>query len=440
MSRNCLTINARLLLMVLFACMACRREPATQRSAEATAVEQVIAVKPQRKTLVSSTTQPGRIEAFEQTPLYAKVAGYVDSVAVDIGDTVVKDQTLVKLAVPELLDDRQQKEALVAQAEAEIQQAASAIEATLAAAQTAQSRIVETEAGISRAQAEHDRWTSEYARIQELAAKGSVTKKLEEETLNQLRASEAAMKEAAAKVESSRAAYHEAQANIEKARADQKAAEARLQVTQADLHRAETMLAYTEIKAPFDGIVTRRAVDTGHYVQPAAAGDDSSLLVVARTDKVRIFVEVPEMEAPLVHAGDPARIRVQALPAQQFDAQVVRTSWSLLEVNHSLRAEVDADNPRGLLRPGMYATVTIQLEARPDVLTVPATAIVRSGETTCCWRVDAGKARKSPVELGLRSADEVEVVSGLEESSTVVLKPSDSLQDGREVTVAAPEK
>ena len=109
-------------------------------AAAGSAMDRVTAGKPQRKTLELRTVQPARILAFEETPLYAKLAGYVQQVHVDIGDRVKKDEPLVTLAVPELRDELAQKQALVAQAEAEVQQAQSNVEASQAAAETAKAR------------------------------------------------------------------------------------------------------------------------------------------------------------------------------------------------------------------------------------------------------------------------------------------------------------
>jgi RND family efflux transporter MFP subunit len=400
----------------------------------------VTTAKPERKTVTLSTTQPGQIEAFEQTPLFAKVAGYVEELMVDIGDRVKKDQVLLRISVPELLDELHQKEALVAQAKAEVKQAESAIEAAKAAADTAQSRIAEAEAGIGRAQADVERWQSEHARIKELAAKGSVTKKLAEETLNELRSAEASTREATAKAQSARTGSYESQANVGKAQADQVAAEARLQVAQAGLERANTMVAYTKIRAPYDGTVTRRMVDTGHYVYPASGAANKPLLVLARIDVVRIYVDVPELEASHVDAGDRATVRVQAVETKQFDAQVTRTGWTLLESNHSLRAEIDVPNPDGLLRPGMYATVTIRLDERPDVITLPVSAIVREGGNAFCWCVDSARIDRRQIQLGLRSGAEIEVISGLDGNEVVVVKQPEALRQGQMVQVASPAK
>jgi RND family efflux transporter MFP subunit len=398
-------------------------------------VERVTAGRPARKTLRLYTSQPGRVAAFEETPIFSKLTGYVESVLVDIGDTVIKGEPLVRLWIPELQDELRQTEALVAQAEAGVSQAEADVQAAQAAAETAQAKVAQAEAGVGRAEGEFERWQGEYARIKELAANGSVTKKLADETLNQFRAAEAARQEASANVKAAQAAARESDANISKARADHGAASARLRVAQANLARGQTILDYTQISAPFAGVVTRRGVDTGHYVYPPGSSSNHPLLVVARTDTVRVQVDVPELEAALVTVGDPAAVRVQALGSAEFEAVITRTSWSLDTSNRSLRAEIDVPNPHSSVRPGMYAQVTILLDQRENVLTLPVTALVREGPDTFCCRVSSGKIERRRVELGLRSGDEIEVLSGLDENHVVVLARPESLRQGQAVEV-----
>lgn len=429
----CGTVRTVALAMLVAGCQPEPPRPAPQ----AAAIPEVTAAKPERRVLTLSTTQPGRIEAFERTPLFAKVAGYVQEVKVDIGDAVGKDDVLVRIAVPELLDELHEKEALVAQAQAEVQQAESAITASRAAAETAQARIAEVDAGLIRAKADVDRWTSEHDRIKELAAKGSITRKLEEETLNALRAAEAAVQEAVARGRSARTGFHEAQAKIGTAEADKVAAEARHKVAVAALARINTMLGYTEIRAPYAGTVTSRSVDTGHFVQPVSGPQSTPLMEVARTETVRIFVDVPELEASQVDVGDPAEVRVQAADGPVIRAAVTRTSGSLVEANHSLRVEIDVPNPEGRLRSGMYATVTIQLAERPEGIVIPVTAVVRDAAATVCCVVRDGKVERRPVELGLRAGGFVEVRSGLDEHTLIVIKQPELFRDGQAVRLAA---
>jgi membrane fusion protein (multidrug efflux system) len=100
-----------------------------------------------------------------------------------------------------------------------------------------------------------------------------------------------------------------------------------------------------------------------------------------------------------------------------------------------LRAEIDLPNANGTLRPGMYAKVDIILDERQDVLTLPATAIVREGGATYCCAVESGKIARRPIELGLRSGGEVEIRSGIDAEQLVVLTRADALRDGQSVEI-----
>lgn len=397
-----------------------------------------------RKTLTLYSPQPAVIEAFEETPLYAKVAGYVEQIHVDIGDRVVKDQPLVELWIPELADDRTAKEALVAQAEAELEQARAGVAAAEAAIKTAEAQFAGAQAGITRAAAELERWRAEADRITKLVASGVVTDKLGDETRNQLRAAEAAQAEAAAQVQSVEAMVDEAKAQARKAVADQAAAAARVKVAEAELARSITLEQYSQIKAPYDGVITARNVDTRHAVQPSGSSS-RPLLVIASRGRVRVMTSIPETEAPLVsHAtddADPVVVAVQAIPHRTWEGTVTRTSWSLDESNRSLTVEIDLANDDDALRPGMYATAQVRLAEAKDVLTLPVAAIVRDGGATLCCVLEGAVISRRPVQLGLRVGDEIEVQSGLTETDAVVLARASGLKDGQTVEVLpAPAK
>jgi RND family efflux transporter MFP subunit len=399
----------------------------------------VVAAKPKRKAMRLQTTQPARIEAFEETPLYAKLAGYVEEVCVDIGDRVTKGQTLVKLAIPELHDELRQKTAIVEQTAAEVGQARAGVAAAQADVATRKSQMAEADAGTMRAEGELERAKAELDRIKKLAEGGSVTEKLVDETRNVFQAATASRVEAAAKIQTAQAAHIQAQALVEKARADVVAAEARHAVAKSDQGRSETMLQYSEIKAPYDGVITARFVDTQHFVQPGMGPATRPLLVIARTDKMRVFVDVPELEAPLIDQGDRAVLRVQALGKHEFNATVARHSWSLSADNRSLRAEIDLLNPEGILRPGMYATAAIALEDRPEALVLPITAVLNDQDDPICMCVEAGVIRPHKVQLGLRNGSEVEVIAGVTADDTVVMARADSLFEGQRVEILPQE-
>ncbi len=408
----------------------------------AASLDRVEAGPPKRKTLMLYTQQPGRIAAFAETPMFSKLAGYVEEVKADIGDRVKKDQLLIQLFVPEHKDELEQKRGLLAQAEAEVQQAEAALIAMEAAAGTAKALVAQAEASMGRAEGDYARWDSERQRMQQLVKTGSVTAKLGEEALSQFRTAESAKQEALANIESAQAHMREAEANISKAKADVIASKARVRVAESGVTQAATMLAYTELRAPFDGIVTQRRVDTGHFVHPAGSSNSQPLLTVASTDKVRVFVDIPETEAPLIdagfddeHLGDTVVIRVQSLAEQVFEARVTRSSWSLNGQNRSLTAEIDLPNKDGALLPGSFATVNILLDQSDDVLTLPITAIVREDDNTYCCVVVAGQIEHRSIKLGLRVSDEVEIISGLDGTEAVVLTRATSLQAGQQVEI-----
>lgn len=432
------------LFMLGFAVMVmsgCRRDaPAAAQAGSVPGGVRVVLGKPMRKTLTLSTQQPGRIDAFEEAPLYAQVVGYVKKVHVDIGDKVEAEQMLATIDVPELRDDLVQKEALVAQAEAEEKQALAAIEAAKAARNSAAAKVTQAQAGIGRAESEVHRWTAEFKRIQELAANGSLTGKLVEETQNHLKAADATKLEASAAVDAAQAFAEESRVKVLSAEADAVAAAARLKVAQANENRSQTMLNYAEIKAPFAGVITRRLIATGHYVNPPNSTSAAPLLTVCRTDVVRIFVDVPELEAEFVSIGDKAEIRVQALGGKVVPGTVTRTAWALDASNRSLRTEIDITNTDAVLRPGMFATAMIVLEQRPDVVVLPAAAIFRDGADAFCCVVVDGKIERRKLELGLRSGTEVEIRSGLSAEQEVVTSPVAALKPGQPVEVPTAAK
>ena len=200
------------------------------------------------------------------------------------------------------------------------------------------------------------------------------------------------------------------------------------------------MFAYAELRAPFAGVITQRAVDKGQFV---TGGTEKPLLVVDRTDKLRVVVEVPELDAALVTAGehgDAVNIKVQSLGGREFIAKVSRTGWALDESNHSLRAEIDIQNSDAALRSGMFASASILLDERTDVLTLPLAAIIREGNAAFCCVVVAGKIERKTLQLGLRSGDDVEIVSGIGPADQVVLLRPSSLQVGQEVSIIVAPK
>jgi HlyD family secretion protein len=391
----------------------------------------VAVVKPQRKLLERRCEQPGEIAAAEETPIYAKVAGYVQTLNVDIGDPIKKGQVLAVISVPELMEELKQKAAVVAQSEAQIAQANAAVDVAQAAIETAEAKVAAAQAAIAKTTADVDRWQSESTRVDEMAEKSAVTRKVADETLNQLRAAEGAKQEAQAQVNSAQTGVHEAKAKLTAAKADAEAATARLAVAKADRDRMQALTEYATIRAPYDGTVTQRNIHTGHYVQPAVTGRDQPLLVVSHTEIVRVVLYVPETDAGLIKQGDESTVRIQALNNKQFNTSVKRVATALDNTTRTERAEIELENSQGELLPGMYCYVSIVVGRRPDALVIPTTALLAEQGKQFCLAVVDGRIAKLPLELGLRTGSEVEVLSGLSGDEAIIPKNPASLHEGQ---------
>jgi RND family efflux transporter MFP subunit len=326
-------------------------------------------VHPEKKDVRRLIERPGyNIEAYERTALYAKIPGYVRKWNFDMGDSVRKDDILAELYIPEMDVEVRQKEAAIRQGVAEIKQAESAV---------------------ARAQAELKHAESQYERLARVGRTGVLDKE---------------------QVDEARFGFEAAQAAVAKAQADVDVAKARLEVANADRDHVQTLLQYTKVRAPYDGVVTgRRSINTGDFVQPAAANKGESLFIVEKIKPVRIFVNVGELDAVWVRDGDVALIRVQSLQGQQFKGTVTRASRTLNPQNRTLRTEIDLPNEDSKLLPGMFVTATIIAEHK-NVWALPVTAVVNQGDETFCYLLEDGKAVHTPVQVGLRGTEFVEVL------------------------------
>lgn len=424
--------------------------PASSPSASESShgVMRVTPIKPARKTLVRTTEQPGQIEAFEETAIHAKLAGFVKKVHVDIGDQVTgpsrvstdqpeqPGQVLAELEMPELEAELKQKQALVAQAAAEVTQSEASIKVAMSAKTSAEALVAEARASVERADAMYERWKSEFERVKELVAKQAITQKVADETEQQFKAADASRREIAAKIKSAQAKLSESAANIEKADADLVAAQSKQKVAEADEQKTRALLSYATLRAPFDGVITERHLDTGHLVQPSGTSG-KPLFVVVRADTVRIFLDVPEADAGFIAADSPAKVKVPSLSAESFAGKVARTAWTL-------RTEIDVPNPNGRLRPGMYATAEIEVARRPDALSLPKSAILKQGAESFCLSISAeNKIVKLPIKTGIvavtPTGTDIEIVSGLTGEESLIGANLAAYKEGQAVEVFVPK-
>lgn len=413
----------------------------------------IVSVAPAKKqSLKWMVEQPGTLQAFETTPLMAKLPGYVARVLVDIDDPIEgpsldgqKPGTLLaEIAMPEVREEAKQKEAEAAFARSGVELARKHLAASEAAVNSARAVVVESKAREKTAISNYDRWKSESARVDDLVTRKVIDKQTAEETLNQFRSAEGAWEEARARTTSSEALLRESEAKRDSMKAEVVSSEAKATAAEAEARKVVALLHYSEIRAPYTGVVTGRFVHTGHFLQPGANRNEP-VFTVARTDKVRISVEVPEIAAGFVTKGTKAKIRFPGLGNSEIEVAASRTSWALNTDSRTLRVEFDLDNPNRKYRPGLYAYASITI-VQPETWVIPRSAVQYQDDLAFAFFMIDGKAVRQQIRTGHTEGDLIEVVgrkkAGSQEPSVlwkgseqVIVKHQGQLTDGGVVEV-----
>jgi len=213
-------------------------------------------------------------------------------------------------------------------------------------------------------------------------------------------------------------------------------AKGRLDTAIAEKAEVEAEMAYATIQAPFDGVVTARAIDPGDMVYQASSpkGSGQPLLRVAKLDVIRVKTYVPERDSTWVDVGDPAIVAFDALPGLTFAGKVARLSGTLDPGTRTMLVEVDLPNADGRIRPGFYGRTQITLERRERILVLPTAAVRDDGGNAYVYVVAADDtAKKTPVTLGLQDAGWVEIEAGLAGGERVIAGGVTGLSDGAAV-------
>jgi len=214
-------------------------------------------------------------------------------------------------------------------------------------------------------------------------------------------------------------------------------ARAQAEVAQARLQRTRTLLDYTRIRAPFNGIITSRQVDPGAFIPAASAGasaQSAALVTLMDYQRVRVQVFVPEPETPWIKNGIPAKVTVEELPGRAYVGTVTRFAHALDSATKTMLAEIELENPGGELRPGMYASVQLELERHPDALLVPLQAVAFEKAGTSVFRFVDGKAVKTAVRIGFNDGTNAEILEGVKPEILLILLGKQVPNDGQPVS------
>jgi len=204
---------------------------------------------------------------------------------------------------------------------------------------------------------------------------------------------------------------------------------------QANVGRLEELESFKRVVAPFDGVVTARNTDIGALIN-AGQSAGSQLFRVADTNRLRVYVQVPEQFAPQIKPGIAAQLQFHEHPGVSFPAQVVRTAQALDPSLRTLQVELLVDNGKGQLFPGAYAEVHFKLPGSTSTLLVPATSLVFRAAGLQVATVERGNLVKlRSITQGRDFGTAVEVLTGLSADDEVIVNPPDSIADGAQVRV-----
>lgn len=352
-----------------------------------------------KATLANDLTLTAEFLPYQDVDVMAKVAGYVKTISVDIGDHVQQGQVLAVLEAPEIQSDVARAKAGVAAAEA---------------------NIVTAQAAVQRAQATAGMMKLSFQRLQEVATKDKGLVPRQDIDVAQSRQMEAEAQLASA--ESSVQAARDA-----KAGSDQ------------ELIRAQTMIGYATIRAPFAGVVTKRYASTGSMIQAGIASQTQAMPVVklAQNSLLRLILPVPVNDVGGVKDGQAVDVNVSSL-GRTLQGTVTRSADSVEMATRTMNTEVDVPNRDGSLIPGMYAEVHLHLAACPNVLSVPLDAVDGLGTSVQqAYVVRDGTVHLVVVKTGLQTPNRLEILSGLQEGDKVIVGRHTGLSDGKRVDAQA---
>ncbi|HVQ21594.1 MAG TPA: efflux RND transporter periplasmic adaptor subunit [Terrimicrobiaceae bacterium] len=212
------------------------------------------------------------------------------------------------------------------------------------------------------------------------------------------------------------------------------AAEATMNADKANVARLMALEAFKNVTAPFDGRVTARLIDIGTLVSAGSGSAGTTLYQIAQTNPLNIFVNVPQSNAPEIHEGLAAKLLVNEYPNRNFEARVTRTAAALDPASRTLNTELQIPNDDGALYSGMYAYVKFTLSDGNGPVILPANAFVFKTEgPQAATLTKDGRIHWQKIQVGRDFGTEMEVLSGLEDGSAVVVNPTDDLTEGLRV-------
>ena len=354
----------------------------------------------ERGSIARSVVATGKVEPLAKVEVKSKASGIVKQIFVDYGDTVKAGQVLVEL-------DKEELQARVREARANLQAAQAAEEAAKAAYERNQLEAEGPDLPFLKSSRE---------RAQQLYEEGLIAKALLEDAE---KAYQVALNKQMAALR-----------NVAVTRAEWARAKAQVAQAQAALERAEEDLRNSTIVSPMDGVVLSRDVEVGDAVSSILVLGSQATLIMTLGDVSEVYVrgKVDEADIGKVYLHQPARIVVESFKDKKFEGQVTKISPMGVEKDNvtTFEVRVSIHNPGGELKANMTANAEIILEEKHDVLLIPESAVIYDKERNTSAQVPDSKAengrREVAIKLGISNGIKTEVLEGLQAGQQVVLQ------------------
>lgn len=226
-----------------------------------------------------------------------------------------------------------------------------------------------------------------------------------------------------------------AQQEIDTAFARDNVAAAAVTAAKSDVGKYQTLFGYTQITAPFDGVITGRSADPGALIQAGTSSDVQARPVVRLSDNYLLRLDFPVAvdDVRYVKLGDSVAVSVESLGNKKFTGKITRFTGKVNEDTRTMITEIEVPNPDLEIKPGMYAEVDFKLQHRTNVLSVPIEAISSAGKDTVFLVNENNEIEERPVKVGLETANDCEIVSGLKEGDRVMIGSRAQVHPGEKV-------
>jgi RND family efflux transporter MFP subunit len=354
-------------------------------------------------TVAEETTQRrvqavGSLFALEESTLSSEVEGIVSRVLVDVGDTVVEGQSLLLLDQRELQFDLDRQQGAVREVRAQLGISANdpppADSRKMASVQHAEADLFDAE--------------RKYGRAKEL---------FKDKLISQQQ-----LDEAASRYQSTRATYDLALQEVDRLKA-------LLISTEASARLAEKKLSDATIRAPFPGAIKTRNVHPGEYLKV-----QSPVMVLVRTDHLRVRLAVPERWAGWVKEGATVNLQVEAFPGETFQGRVSRINPSVSQDSRTFEAEALLDNRNGRLKPGFFVQASMPSAKEERAIFVPDEAVNYRYGVYKVYLLKGDRVSERQIRPAGQTEDErgrrFEVAEGLKPGDRVAAAVSGELHDG----------